>query len=100
MCMKMCAFQDSLILVLYIDDILLASYDLGMIYETKEYLKNNLDMKDMSEATFIIGIEIYRDRSRGLLGLSQETYIKNVLKSFIWKGVRHKMYLCQKVTGL
>ena len=80
MCMKMCAFQDSLILVLYIDDILLASYDLGMIYETKEYLKNNFDMKDMSEATFIIGIEIYRDRSRGLLGLSQETNIKNVLK--------------------
>ena len=69
MCMKMCAFQDSLILVLYIDDILLASYDLGMIYETKEYLRNNFDMKDMCEATFIIGIEIYRDRSRGLLGL-------------------------------
>ena len=69
MCMKMCAFQDSLILVLYIDDILLASYDLGKIYETKEYLKNNFDMKDMSEATFITGIEIYRDRSRGLLGL-------------------------------
>ena len=88
MCMKMCAFQDSLILVLYIDDILLASYDLGMIYETKEYLRNNFDMKDMCEATFITGIEIYRDRSRGLLGLSQETYIKNVLKRFHMEGCK------------
>ena len=71
-----------MILVLYVDDILLASNDLGMIYETKKYLKNNFDMKDMGEATFVIGIEIYRDRSRGLLELSQEAYIKNVLKRF------------------
>ncbi|RWR73399.1 Gag-protease-integrase-RT-RNaseH polyprotein [Cinnamomum micranthum f. kanehirae] len=71
-----------IILVLYVDDILLASNDLGIIHETKEYLRNNFDMKDMGEATFVIGIEIYRDRSRGLLGLSQEAYIKTVLKRF------------------
>ena len=47
-----------IILILYVDDILLASNDLGIIHETKEYLKNNFDMKDMGEATFVIGIEI------------------------------------------
>ena len=77
-----------MILVLYVDDILLASNDLGMIYETKKYLKNNFDMKDMGEATFVIGIEIYRDRSRGLLGLSQEAYIKIVLKRFRMEGCK------------
>ena len=71
-----------IILILYVDDILLASNDLGIIHETKEYLKNNFDMKDMGEATFVIGIEIYRDRSRGLLRLSHESYIKNILKRF------------------
>ena len=77
-----------IILILYVDDILLASNDLGIIHETKEYLKNNFDMKDMGEATFVIGIEIYRDRSRGLLGLSQESYIKNILKRFCMEGCR------------
>ncbi|MCF6814764.1 hypothetical protein L3H39_11140, partial [Corynebacterium sp. MC-16] len=39
-------------------------------------------MKDLGEAAFILGIKIYRDRSRKLLGLSQSTYIDKVLKRF------------------
>ena len=31
-------------------------------------------MKDFGEARYILGIKIYRDRSRRLLGLSQNTY--------------------------
>ena len=33
----------------------------------------------MDEATYVIGIEIFRDRSRGILGLSQKAYIERVL---------------------
>ena len=36
----------------------------------------------MGEANYVIGIEIFRDRSRGLLGLSQKGYIDRVLKRF------------------
>ena len=39
-------------------------------------------MKDMTEATYVIGIEIFRDKSQGLLGLSQKSYINKVLKRF------------------
>jgi hypothetical protein len=39
-------------------------------------------MKDLGDATYILGIKIYRDRSRKLLGLSQSTYIDKVLKRF------------------
>ncbi|XP_070013360.1 uncharacterized protein [Nicotiana sylvestris] len=39
-------------------------------------------MKDLGEATYILGIKIYRDRSRNLLGLSQSLYIYTILKSF------------------
>ena len=39
-------------------------------------------MKDLGEAAYILGIRIYRDRSRRLLGLSQHTYIDKVLKRF------------------
>lgn len=39
-------------------------------------------MKDMTEATYILGIKISRDRSGKLLYLSQEKYINKVLEWF------------------
>jgi hypothetical protein len=39
-------------------------------------------MKDLGEAAYILGIRTYRDRSRRLIGLSQDTYIEKVLKHF------------------
>ena len=39
-------------------------------------------MKHLSEASYVIGIEIHQDRSRGLLGLSQKNYIEKFLKIF------------------
>ena len=39
-------------------------------------------MKDLDEAAYILGIKIYRDRSRRLIGLSQSTYLAKVLKKF------------------
>ena len=39
-------------------------------------------MEDLGEATYILGIKIYKDRSRRLIGLSQSTYLDKVLKKF------------------
>ena len=46
-------------LVLYVDDILLASSDVSLLLETKKF-----DMKDLGEALFVLGIEIYQDRRK------------------------------------
>ena len=35
-------------------------------------------MKDLSEASFVLRIQIYRDRPRGILELSQKIYIEKV----------------------
>jgi hypothetical protein len=59
-------------LILYVDDILLASSDVSMLLETKRFLSSNFDMKDLSEVSFVIGIEIHGDRRKGVLGLSQK----------------------------
>ena len=39
----------------------------------KEYLPKNYEMKDMGDASYVIGIEIFRERSQRRLGLSQKT---------------------------
>ena len=71
-----------IILVLYMDDILLASSDINLLHETKSMLSKSFDMKDLGDASYVLGIEIHRDRSRHLLGLSQKAYINRVLERF------------------
>ena len=73
-------------LVLYVDDILLATNDKGLLHEVKQFLSKNFDMKDMGEASYVIGIKIHRDWFQGILGLSQETYINKVLERFQMKN--------------
>ena len=65
-------------LILYVDDILLIGNDKEFINTIKESLKSTFSMKDLGEAAYILGINIYRDRSRRLIGLSQSTYIDKV----------------------
>ena len=69
-------------LVLYVDDILLIGNDIEMLESVKGYLNKCFSMKDLGEAAYILGIKIYRDRSRRLIGLNQSTYLDKVLKKF------------------
>ena len=59
-----------------------------MLVETKKALSASFDMKDLGEASFVLGIEIHRDRNRRLLGLSQKAYIDKVLKRFNMKNCK------------
>ena len=40
-------------LILYVDDILLASSDVNLLHEIKEFLSSNFDMKDLGEASYV-----------------------------------------------
>jgi len=71
-----------IIVVLYVDDILLASNNVELLTEIKFMLNSHFDMKDLGDAFVALGIQMSRDRSRGILGLSQRGYIDKVLKSF------------------
>jgi hypothetical protein len=46
-------------LILYVDDILLASSDISLLLEIKRFFSSNFDMKDLGEVSFILGIEIH-----------------------------------------
>ncbi|WVZ64586.1 hypothetical protein U9M48_014081 [Paspalum notatum var. saurae] len=75
-------------LVLYVNDILLTSSDMNLLLETKNFLSSNFGMKDLGEAWYVFGIEIHRDRKKGVLGLSQKAHIENILK-------RYSMHKCK-----
>ena len=69
-------------LILYVDDILLIGNDIPTLLNVKQWLGKCFSMKDLGEVETILGIKIYRDRSKRLLGLSQEKYRDKVLKRF------------------
>ena len=64
------------------DDILLIGNDVEFLDSIKGYLYKSFSMKVLGEADYILGIKIYRDRSRCLIGLSQSTYLGKVLNMF------------------
>ncbi|VFQ62999.1 unnamed protein product [Cuscuta campestris] len=53
--------------------------DIPTLTTVKTWLSKSFSMKDLGDACYALGIRIYRDRSRKLLGLSQSTYIDKVL---------------------
>jgi Reverse transcriptase (RNA-dependent DNA polymerase) len=65
-----------------VDDIILMGNDIPLLQSVKSSLKKVFSMKDLDEAVYILGIEIYRDISKRLIGLSQSTYIDKVLNRF------------------
>ena len=69
-------------LLLYVDDILLIGNNTEFLHSIKGYLNKNISMKDLGEVAYILGSKIYRDRSRRSIGLSQSTYLDEVLKKF------------------
>ncbi|GJV78681.1 retrotransposon protein, putative, ty1-copia subclass [Tanacetum coccineum] len=69
-------------LILYVDDMLIMGNHIPMLQDVKSYLKRCFAIKDLGEAAYILGIKIYRDRSRRLIGLCESAYIDKILKRF------------------
>ncbi|GJT67454.1 retrotransposon protein, putative, ty1-copia subclass [Tanacetum coccineum] len=69
-------------LILYVDDIIIMGNHIPSLQSVKDYLGRCFAMKDLGEATFILGIKIYRDRSKRLIGLGQNAYMDKILKRY------------------
>ena len=57
-------------LILYVDNILLATNDMGLMHKVKQFISKHFDMKDMGDASYVICIKIFRDKHKDILGLS------------------------------
>ena len=73
---------DMIYLLLYVDDMLIASRSMVRIKELKAELSREFDMKDLGKEQRILGMEISRDRKRRELRLIQAQYIEKVLAQF------------------
>ena len=74
--------SDFIILLLYVDDMLIAGSNIQDINNLKSQLSEHFAMKDLGEAKQILGTRISIDEEADTLKLSQEEYVKRVLSRF------------------
>ncbi|KAE8730100.1 hypothetical protein F3Y22_tig00003041pilonHSYRG00846 [Hibiscus syriacus] len=77
-----------IILLLYVDDMLVAGSNMQEIIHLKQKLSKQFAMKDLGSAKQIFGMRIKRDTNSGTLMLSQAEYINKVLSRFNIKDVK------------
>lgn len=59
--------SDQIILLLYVDDILIAGKNVIIIQALKKKLSSEFEMKDMGAVKRVLGIDIQRDRRQGTI---------------------------------
>lgn len=74
--------ENKLYLLLYVDDVLILGTDKYEVTDLKNLLNKNFQMKDLGVISQYLGIQIEQNLELGYTELSQENYLKNVLKRF------------------
>ena len=69
-------------LLLYIDDMLMASKNRSSIDRLKCQLSSEFEIKDLREVKRILGMEIERDMVKEKVSLTQKAYLQKVLQKF------------------
>ena len=75
-------YEKKVILLLYVDDLVLAAPSKDLIYWIRMKLHNEFEMTDLGDLCTFFGLEIERNRSRRTLHLSQRTYIIKILTEY------------------
>lgn len=79
------------ILLLYVDDMLVAGTNKDHLTNLKAQLAREFEMKDLGPANKILGMQIHRDRNNRKIWLSQENYLNKILRRF-------KMQDCKSIS--
>ena len=76
------ADKGAVYMLLYVDDMLIASKSMSEVKKLKAELSSEFEMKDLGAARRILGMDIFRDRVCGVIRLSQTEYVKKIISNF------------------
>jgi hypothetical protein len=74
--------ESIVIIVLYVDDMLIAANNLQALRKTKEDIHHAYDVNDLGEASEFLGMRIVRDRRNKSIFITQPGYTSDVLSRF------------------
>ena len=71
-----------ILVLLFVDDLALASNSRGMLDGFKKSLMEKFEMKDLGELRWFLGMRVTRDRERRTLGIDQSQYIEKMVSNY------------------
>lgn len=74
--------KNKVIVVLYVDDILMASSSLKVLEAVKRGFSAEFEMTDAGEVKQFLGISVERDAPNGIMRIHQRNYFENLLQRF------------------
>ena len=95
-CLYVSTDGKSVIIAVYIDDILIAGRTDKRIAEVKTAIANRFDVKDMGELHYFLGVKVVQDLEAGTIWMGQPTYTENLVSHFSMQmpsPVRHQLTL-------
>jgi hypothetical protein len=77
-------------LLVYVDDILMASKESSALDDVKRTIQDVFDVRELGQADKFLGMTIIRDRAKGVLKLSQEHMVTELVKQYGTASTRVK----------
>lgn len=81
----LCLFKDEkrrCILILYVDDMLVAAPTKETVFHVKEQLQSVFEVKDLGEVKDFLGFTVIRDRSNRRIYLSQKNFTEKIISKY------------------
>jgi hypothetical protein len=72
----------TLVVMLWVDDLIIAGSNQKTLSDFKSAISRRFKMKDLGELTWILGMEVKRDRVKGTIEITQKAYIELMLQRF------------------
>lgn len=76
------------VLFAHVDDISIAGSTIVIVLEIKDKLWKRLEITDMGEIHWLLGIEVRRDRERHTISLSQRSYIESIISRLNFDSIK------------
>jgi hypothetical protein len=73
---------EHVIVVVHVDDCTIAAKSMKEVVELKTMIRKHVEITDLGELHWLLGIEVTRDRDERVISLSQRTYIDSIIRRF------------------
>ena len=77
-----------IIIVVHVDDCTIAASSLTLVVAFKAELSKHVEITDLGELHWLLGIEVMRNREECSLALSQHSYLESIIRRFNFNNLK------------
>jgi hypothetical protein len=77
-----------IIIVIHVDDCTIAASSIDAINRLKEQLRTHVEITDLGELHWLLGIEVTRNRDNHTISLSQKSYLESIICRFNFEDLK------------